>query len=170
MQITKRTRMRELLPLLVNKERIDSLLEQTEEYTLDKNILSMSIGEFIEIVTDEEKFISTLMRPRERAYKALGRLKSYQRQMRELLAWMKKLQVKQTNQEKSAAFNILFPDFCSRMLITVTEFFHLKSFKEAENVPLADYLLILQDQSTSIQYQRAYNRIMELEQKAKKKK
>lgn len=90
--------------------------------------------------------------------------------MEQLMSWIKKFQVKQSMQEKNAAVNIQFPDFCSRILLTVTEYFNLKSFKEAEKVPLADYLLILQDQSTSIQYQRAYQRIIELEQKSKSKK
>lgn len=170
MQITKRTRLKELLPLLADKERIDSVLEQIDEYPLKKDVISMTVGEFSEIVLEEEKFISSLMRPNERAYVALGRLKAYRKQMEQLMSWIKKFQIKQSQQEKKAAVNIQFPDFCSRILLTVTDYFHLKSFKEAEDVPLADYLLILQDQSTSIQYQRAYQRIIELEQKSKSKK
>jgi len=170
MQITKRTRLKELLPLLADKERIDSVLEQIEEYPLKKDVISMTVGEFSEIVLEEEKFVSGLMRPNERAYKALGRLKNYKRQMKQLLDWIKKFQVKQTQDEKAAAQGIQFPDMCSRMLIVVTEFFHLKSFKEAEDVPLADYLLILQEQSTSIQYQRAYNKLIEMKNKSKQKK
>lgn len=170
MQITKRTRLKELLPLLADKERIDSVLEQIEEYPLKKDVISMTVGEFSEIVLEEEKFISDLLRPNERAYVALGRLKNYKRQMKQLLDWIKKFQVKQTQDEKAAAVNIQFPDFCSRILLTVTDYFHLKSFKEAEKVPLADYLLILQEQGTSIQYQRAYNKLLELKQKSKKKK
>lgn len=170
MQITKRTKLKHLLPLLADKERIDSVLEQIEEYPLKKDVISMTVGEFSEIVLDEEKFIASLLLPNERAYKALGRLKNYKRQMKQLLDWIKKFQVKQTQDERAAAQGIQFPDMCSRILIVVTEFFHLKSFKEAEDVPLADYLLILQEQSTSIQYQRAYNKLLELKQKSKKKK
>lgn len=170
MQITKRTRLRKVLPLLIDKERVDTLIDSVDEYPLKKKILSMTVGEFIDLVTDEDKFISSLLNPRERAYKALGRLKAYRNQMEQLMSWIKKFHVKQSMQEKNAAQGITFPDFCSRILLTVTDYFHLKSFKEAEKVPLADYLLILQDQSTSIQYQRAYQRIIELEQKSKSKK
>lgn len=170
MQITRRTKLKELLPLLADKERIDSVLEHIDEYPLKKDVISMTVGEFSEIVLEEEKFISSLMRPNERAYVALGRVKSYQRQMKQLMSWMKKFNVKQTADEKQAAIGIDFPDMCSRMLISVTEFFHLKSFKDAESVPLADYLLILQEQSTAIQYQRNYSRLMELKNKSKKKK
>lgn len=170
MQITKRTRLKELLPLLVVKERVTEILDNIDEYPLKKDIISMTVGEFIEIVTDEDKFIAGLLSPKERAYKALGRLKNYQRQMKQLMSWIKKFEIKQTPDEKAATLGIEFPDFCSRILITVTDFFHLKSFTEAEKVPLADYLLVLQEQSTSIQYQRAYNKLMEIKQKSKKKK
>lgn len=169
MQITKRTRLRKVLPLLIDKERVDTLIDSVDEYPLKKKIISMTVGEFIDLVTDEDKFISSLLNPRERAYKALGRLKAYKNQMKALFDWMKKLQVKQSQDEKQAAIGVDFPDMCSRMLLVVTEYFHLKSFKEAEKVPLADYLLILQDQSTSIQYQRNYSRLIEMKNKTKKK-
>lgn len=170
MQITKRTRLKELLPLLASKERIESVLDQIDEYPLKKDVLSMTIGEFSEIVLEEEKFIAAIMRPNERAYIALGRLKNYRRQMKQLLDWIKKFNVKQSADEKQAAIGIDFPDMMSRMLLTVTEYFHLKSFKEAEDVPLADWLLIFQDQATSIKYQRNYSRLMEMKNRAKKKK
>lgn len=170
MQITKRTRLKELLPLLVNKERVESVLEQVEPYPLEKKILSMTIGEFTEIVSDEEEYIRKLMQPRERAYKALGRVKQYRTEMKQVMDYIKKFEIKQNADEKNAAKGVDFPDMCSRMLITVTEFFHLKSFNEAENVPLADWIMILRDQATAIQYQRNYQRIMDLKNKAKKKK
>lgn len=170
MQITKRTKLKHLLPLLADKERIDSVLEQIDEYPLKKDVISMTVGEFSEIVLEEEKFISDLLRPNERVYKALGRLKNYKRQMKQLLDWIKKFNVKQSADEKQAAIGIDFPGMMSRMLLTVTQYFGLKSFKEAESVPLADWLLILQDQSTSIQYQRNYNKLIEMKNKTKKKK
>lgn len=170
MKITKRTKLREVIPLLINKERTDLLLEQVEEYPLKKDVLSMTVGEFSEIMLEEDKYIATILDPRERAYKALGRLKNYKRQMDQLMKWMKKFQIKQSADEKQASIGIDFPDMCSRMLLTVTEFFHLGSFKEAESVPLSDYLLILQDQSTGIQYQRNYSKLIDMRNKTKKKK
>ena len=170
MQITKRTRLKELLPLLTDKERLDSVLDGIEEYPLKKDVISMNIGEFSEIVLDEEAWVKKMFRPNERAYKALGRVKNYKRQMEQLMNWIKKFNIKQTADEKQAAIGVDFPDFISRMLITVTEFFKLSSFKEAEKVPLADYLLILQDQSSSIQYQRNYQKIIDLKNKSKNKK
>lgn len=170
MEVTKRTRMKELFPLLTTKERMDSVLEQVEEYPLDKDILSMTVGEFINLSLDEEKYIASLLRPNELAYKALGRLKNYYRQMKQLTQWIKKFDVKQTAEEKQAAISVDFPDMMSRMLLTVTQFFGLKSFKEAESVPLSDWLLILRDQSTAIQYQRNYSKLLDMKSKTKKKK
>lgn len=169
MIITKRTRLRSVLPLLIDKQRVESVLDDVEEFPLKKDVLSMTVGEFSEIVLDEDKFVASILNPRERAYKALGRLKNYKRQMKQLMEWMKKFQIKQSADEKQAAIGIDFPDMCSRMLLTVTSYFGLKSFKEAESVPLADYLLILQDQSTSIIYQRNYSKLIEMKNKTKKK-
>ena len=170
MQITKRTRLKELLPLLVEKERVDTLLDQVEPYPLEKKVLSMTIGEFTEIVMDEESFLRKLMQPRERAFIALGRVKQYRTEMKQVMDYIKKFQIKQTADERQAAIGVDFPDLCARMLLTVTEFFHLKSFDEAEKVAIADWIMILRDQSTAIQYQRNYQRLMEMKNKAKRKK
>lgn len=168
MKITKYTRLKELLPFLTSKEKIESILSQIEEYPLEKDITSMTIGEFSEIVMDEESYITKIMRPRERAYIALGRLKSFRRQMEQLMNYIKKFQIKQSADEKQAALNIDFPDMLSRMLITTAQFFTLHSFTEAENIPLADYLLILKDNSSSIQYQRKYQQIIDSKSKSKR--
>lgn len=164
MLITKRTRVKDLLPLLTEK-RMEYLLERIQEYPLEKSILSMTIGEFAEILMDEQAYILTLLNPRERAWKAFGQLKSFKRQMEEVSNFMKKYEIKQTEDEKRAAINIEFPDFIAKMLITATQFFNLHSFKEAEQVPLADYLVILQDQSSAVKYQRNYSKL--IEQKSK---
>lgn len=160
MKITKKTRVKELLPLLT-EHRMERLLRDIPEYPLDKSILSMTIGEFADILLDEESYILTLLRPNERAWKAFGRLKVFRREMEEISKWMKKYEIKQSEEEKRAAIGIEFPDFIAKILITVVQFFGLHSFKEAEQIPLADYLIILQEQSSSIRYQRNYSKIIE---------
>lgn len=125
----------------------------------------MTIGEFSEILLDEQAYIMKILNPRAKVWKAFGQLKSFQRQMREVSNFMKKYEIKQTPEEKQASIGISFPDFCAKMLITVVQFFNLHSFKEAEQIPLADYLVILQDQSSAVKYQRNYSKI--LEQKSK---
>ena len=164
MKITKRTRVGEVLPLL-NEQRMEYLLNNIQEYPLNKPILSMTIGQFAEILLDEQAYILTLLNPRERAYIAFGQLKSFKRQMEEVSNFMKKYEIKQTEDEKRAAINVEFPDFIAKMLITAVQFFGLHSFKEAEQVPLADYLVILQDQSSAVKYQRNYSKIIEMKSK-----
>ena len=165
MEITKKTRVKEVLPLLLNEGMMDKILEDIEEYPLEKPILSLTIGEFSEIVLDEQSFVKKIMKPNERAYIAFGRLKSFKKEMEQLMKYIQKFQVKQSSEEKQAAINIDFPDFLSKILLTTTQFFGLHSFQEAEAIPLADYILILKDQVSSIQYQRNYSKIMEQKSK-----
>lgn len=160
MLITKKTRVKDILPLLT-EQRMERLLDNIQEYPLEKPILSMTIGEFSEILLDEQAYILTLLNPRERAYIAFGQLKSFKRQMEEISTWMKKYEIKQSEEERRAAIGIEFPDFIAKILIIVVQFFGLHSFKEAEQIPLADYLIILQEQSSSIRYQRNYSKIVE---------
>ena len=166
MQITKKTKVKEVLPFL-NEEKTKYLLENIPEYPLDKPIISMTIGEFSEILLDEQAYIQTFMSPKERAYKAFGRLRAFKREMDEIQKWMNKFEIKQSAEEKQAAIGIEFPNFVTKILITVVQFFSLHSFKEAEEIPLADYLVILQDQSSQVKYQRQYSKILEMKQHGK---
>lgn len=164
MKITRKTRVREVLPLLT-EQRLEYLLENIQEFPLEKPILSLTIGEFSEIILDEQAYVMKILNPRERAWKAFGRLKSFKRQMEEVSNFMKKYEIKQTEDEKRASVGVVFPDFIAKMLITAVQFFNLHSFKEAEVIPLADYLVILQEQSSAIKYQRNYSKL--IEQKSK---
>ena len=125
----------------------------------------MTIGEFSSIILDEQAYIQTFMKPNERAYKAFGRLKSFKREMEDISKWIQKHEVKQTEDERRAAIGVDFPNFVTKILITCVQFFNLHSFKEAESIPLADYLVILQDQSAAMLYQRNYSKILEQKQK-----
>lgn len=156
--------MKEILPLLTEK-RLEYMLDKIQEFPLEKPILAMTIGEFSDIILDEQAYVMQLLNPRERAWKAFGRLKSFRRQMEEVSNFMKRYEIKQSQEEKQAAVGVEFPDFIAKILITVTQFFGLHNFQEAENIALADYLVILQDQSSAVKYQRNYSKI--LEQKSK---
>lgn len=164
MKITRRTKVKEVLPLL-NEEKMKYLLENIPEYPLNKPILAMTIGEFSEILLDEQTYIQTFMSPKEHAYKAFGRLRTFKREMEEVQKWIQKFEIKPSADEKQAAIGIDFPNFITKILITVVQFFGLHSFKEAEAIPLADYLVILQEQSSQIKYQRQYSKIIEMKNK-----
>lgn len=168
MLINHRTKTKDILPLLT-KERIDEIMEQVPEVDLPKPIIEMTIGEFGDLVTDEETFIVNLFKEK-RLLVALGKLKSYKRQMNEITSFLKMYDIKQTKEEKQAAIGVVFPDLLAKILITVTRFFGLKSFDEAENVKLSAYLMIFQDESASLLYQRNYNNIINAQMKQKPKK
>lgn len=168
MRVTKWTRTKTVLPYLT-KENFDLLLEKVPEHKLKKDIISMRIKEFAEIIMDEDSHIEKYLKSFF-AFTAFGKLKTYRRQMKEIMDFIKRYEIKQTQEEKMAAIGIEFPDVVSRMLITVTKFFGLKSFDEAMKVPLSSYLMILQEESSSIRYQRAYSDIIRRETNKPKRK
>lgn len=166
MLINKRTKTKKILPYLDEKQ-VEDIINQIPEVALPTPILELSIGEFGALLDDEETYIKNLLNEKY-LFDALGKLKSFKRQMEELTNFLKLYEVKQTKEEKQAAVGVVFPDFAARMLLTVTKFFGLKSFDEAEKVKLSNYLLILQDEVSSLQYQRNYQDIISQQIKQKK--
>lgn len=166
MLINKRTKTKKILPYLDEKQ-VEDIINQIPEVALPTPILELSIGEFGALLDDEETYIKNLLNEKY-LFDALGKLKSFKRQMEELTNFLKLYEVKQTKEEKQAAVGVVFPDFAARMLLTVTKFFGLKSFDEAEKVKLSNYLLILQDEVSSMQYQRNYQNIINQQMKQKK--
>lgn len=169
MRITKKTKTRDILPLLT-KERLDDLLEQVEPIPLDKSVLSMTITEFNDVINDEETLLLGLIKHNRKALQFLGKLKSFRNQMQSLNSFFKKLEVKQSPEETAAAKGVMFPDIIQKMLITCCSFFHLNSFEEAEKCTVGSYMLIYQNEAANAIYQRKYNEIIETKQKNKKKK
>lgn len=169
MRITKKTRTKSILPLLT-KDNLEDLLKQVEPVPLEKSILSMSLTEFNDIISDEESFMLELVKHNRKALQFLGKLKSFRNQMQSLNSFFKKLEVKQSPEETAAAKGVMFPDLIQRMLLTCCEFFHLNSFEEAEKCTVGSYMLIYQNEAANAIYQRKYNEIIETKQKNKKKK
>lgn len=169
MRITKKTRTKSILPLLT-KDNLEDLLKQVEPVPLEKSILSMSLTEFNDIISDEESFMLELVKHNRKALQFLGKLKSFRNQMQSLNSFFKKLEVKQSPEETAAAKGVMFPDIIQKMLITCCSFFHLNSFEEAEKCTVGSYMLIYQNEAANAIYQRKYNEIIETKQKNKKKK
>lgn len=168
MKITRRTLTKDILPLLT-EERLEEVLEQVQEVPLRKPLLSMSIREFGEIVSDEETFLLSLVKQNRRALRFLGRLKSYRKAMDSLNRFIKTFDVEQTAEEKAAAKGVLFPNFQQRMLLTCAKFFGYKSLEEAGGCRLADYLTIFQDEASAMLFQRRHAKLLEQKYKSKNK-
>ena len=169
MKITKKTKVKEILPFLT-EERFNKLLEAVEEYPLDKNILSFSIGEFADLTIDEESYIKKILNPKEKVYIAFGKLKSYRNQMKQLADYLKTFELKLTPEEKQASQGIDLPSTVERILLDTVKAYHLHSTKEAEELPLTDWILFLKDSVATARYSRNYNKILEQKAKAHRKK
>lgn len=164
MRITRRTRTRDILPLL-NGERLEELLKSVPRVQFSKKrVVEMSIAEFAEV--SDEGYVLKIIAGEKRALQMLGKVKDYREQMSELGKFIEKHRVEQGKDEKLAAQGVDFPGTIARMLMSVTQFFHLHSFDEAEKISVSAYLMIMQSEAADAQYQRNYNRI--INQKSKK--
>lgn len=165
MQITNKTLTRDILPLLT-QDTLKELLEKVPAMPLKKPVLAMTVGEFGEIVEDEDAFVAKLLKHR-KALKAFGLLKQYRQEMEALSKFFKLYDTKKTQEETAAAKGIVFPNLAQRMLIDCVRWFHLNSTEEAEKVKFSEWLTLWQDEASSALYQRNYSRILEQKHKVK---
>ena len=167
MKIDKHTKTKQILPLLT-KETMEELLQKVPPVPLKKPLLKMTVGEFAGILEDETQYIANILDCR-RALKAFGRLKQFRIELEVIQKFMKMYNHTPSQEEKAAENGVVFPSFGQRMLIDCVKFFGLHSFKEAEKVPVSEWLTIFQSEASAVLYQRNYNKIMENKQKLKSK-
>ncbi len=165
MKITKRTKTKDVLPLLT-QDTLKELLEKVPAVPLDKPLITLTVGEFGEIVEDEEPYIVKLLSHR-KALKAFGRLKQYKQEMEAIAKFFKLYDVRRTADESNAAVGIKFPNLGQRMLIDCVKWFHLNSMEDAEKVKLSAWLTMWQDEAANALYQRNYSKILEQKHKSK---
>lgn len=170
MIITRRTKTKKILPFLTD-EIFNELIESVPEVPLERSISDMTIEQFGDIADNEEKYVNKLLSEKY-LFNAFGKLKTYKREMNEMKEFLKINEIKQSPEEKQAAIGINFPDFVTRMLLTVTKYYNLHSINEAKKMLMSDYFAVLWDEASSLKYQRAYSEIMakKAELKNKKKK
>lgn len=165
MKITKRTKTRDVLPLLT-QDTLKELLEKVPAVPLDKPLITLTVGEFGEMVEDEETYIGKLLKHR-KALKAFGRLKQYKQEIEAISKFFKLYDIRRTADESNAAIGIKFPNLGQRMLIDCVKWFHLNSMEEAEKVKLSAWLTMWQDEAANALYQRNYSKILEQKHKSK---
>lgn len=167
MRITRKTLTRDILPLLT-QETLKELLEKVPAVPLKKPVLAMTIGEFGEIVDDEEQYIANILKHR-KAFKAFGLLKQYKQEMEALAKFFKQYEIKRTPEEEAAAKGVLFPNLIQRMIIDCVNWFHLSSTKEAEKVKLSEYLTFWMNEAANMLYQRNFQKLLEQKHNNKRK-
>lgn len=148
----------------ITKEQFDKLVEQCDEVPLDKSLFDMSCGEFIQSM--EEEFILNIFNE-EYLFDAIGKYKTYKSEMDQIDQYLRLNEFKLSAEEERAQLGINFPSFPERILLTVTEFFHLHSFKEAEKIPFSNYLIVINSKNADTKYERQYHKIMEQKNKMK---
>lgn len=165
MKVTRRTRTKDLL-FFINEENFENFLELVPSVPFaKKNLIEFTIKEFSEIIIDEKKYCEKLLLSSRKALVSFGKLKDFRQQMKAITKHIEKFNIRQNADEFAAANGIPFPSSSQRMLLTVCKFFCCKSFEDAEQHTIAEYLLILQDTSTDIMYQKNYSRIINNKQK-----
>lgn len=167
MKITKKTKVKDVLPLLINSDRMERFLEIIEPVELECPIISMSLGQFGDLMLNEEKFIEKLLKPNRKAILAFGQLKKFKIEMENIGKFFEKHQLKQSEDEKMASRGVDFVNPIASMLISCVEFFNLHSFREAEQIQLCDYMIVLQNQCANAKFQRNYSKIIEQKSKMK---
>ena len=167
MRITNKTLTRDILPLLT-KDTLKELLEKVPAMPLKKPVLAMTVGEFGEIVEDEDAFVAKLLKHR-KALKAFGRLKQYKQEMEAIAKFFKLYDYQKTQEETRAATNIKFPSFGQRMIIDVVKWFGLHSTREAEKITVGEWITFWMDEAANMLYQRNYQKLLEQKNKAKRK-
>ena len=179
MKITKKTRVKDILPLLtIRPERLNDILSGMPEYPVYRwkrtgwkiyrepwSILDISVGEFLDFSKDHETMLWKMLSPWKRAWKALGKVKYLLNQLKRIEKLFDQFSIPQSKLEKEAANGVNFPSTGPRMLLTLVQFFHLHSFEEAEKLPVSAFFTILWDQYSSATYQRNYQKISERESK-----
>lgn len=150
----------------VTKEQFDELVDKCSEVPLDKPLLDMTCGEFIQAMEDD--YINGIFKE-PFLFQAIGKYKSYKAQMEQIDTYLKLNEFKLSSEEERAQMGINFPSFPERILMTVTEFFHLHSFKEAEKIPLTNYLVVVNSKNADAKFERQYQKIIDQKNKMKKK-
>lgn len=168
-QITNETTVGEASPFLT-KEHIEELLESDKVTPMPygKPVIEMTVGEFLGCL-DDEYALRFFQDPEELLVVAVGRLKSFKKQMEDIQKVMSLNEIKLTQEEQQAQRGVVFPSFEENMLCDCVEYFHLATLDAAENIPLANYLVMKRKKSAEALYERNLNRIYSEKAKAKSK-
>lgn len=163
MKIDKKTLMADLLPIL-NGDRLEYILERVPAHPLNKPVLNMTVGEYIEALDKEWPLQFFKCRT---AFEALGKLKQYRKEMEDVAKFIEFHSVPLDAGEKAAMAGIDFPTAQEAILLTCLHEFNCpcidsvgkrairRGVRGAADIPLAEYLLVLKEKASSAKYERA---------------
>lgn len=166
MRITRRTRTRDILPLLYGSI-AEEVLSRVPPVALRKPVVEMTVGEFCRVLSGEEE--ARLLTQRN-AIKALGQLKELRMQMEQM---DKLLQMYSTQPDPTEAMALgavtAKPTAEETLLLEAAEAFGLDRLERrgrwrnpwrpaAEDVPLAELLVVRKSKAAAAQYRAALQR------------
>ena len=159
------------MPLL-SRERLLRIIEEVEAVQLDKPIIMMTIGEFIEVM-DEDYYRRFLTE--EFAFVAFGKIKQLKLELEAINNLLRKYEVKISGDERAAMAGVEFPTPQERMLIDAREWFGLQCLESdggrygATSVPLAEYIIMLKEKTAAAQFERNRAKIEEKKMKGSRR-
>lgn len=156
MDITRDTLTAAVLPTLKQAD-FEALLEKIDPIPLKQSLFAMTCGEYIAACRDG--WVESNILTEEYLVVAIGRLKQFKKEQEQIAKYLKLNEITETSEEKQAKAGIVFPTFEESIILTVAEYFHLKNFDEAEEVPFSNFLLIHKKQTAESKFERNLHRV-----------
>lgn len=152
LDITRDTTIAEAAPY-IKEEHIKELMEKAEEMPLIPPVYGYTVGEFVEAL-DEDHWKEFVKDPNKPLMQALGELKTFNRQLSEIVKVMEVNSPKLSSDEEAAKRGVVFPSAGESILIECCEWFHLHSLDEAENIKLSNYLIMRRGKTADTLFER----------------
>jgi len=158
MKITKNTKLSECQSLIT----IDVLnaIESKVDNDYLKNFQSIThstVGEFIMLLRGDENYLKDFFLKGNSditVYEYAAKSKHLKKEIKGIADFLKKLSIKQKDDEIQAAKGIDFPSFEENILIYCQQKFFLNSIKQSESVLLCDFLVHKKNDSANIKYEQ----------------
>lgn len=166
MKITNRTLVGEVATIL-NGEHLEKLLEQCPAVELEKPLIGMTVGEFLECLGEDYPY-TFFQDNKQRLTVAIGRFKQFKKELEDIQKVLKLNEISTTPEEQAAQNGVVWPTFQEGVLCDCVDWFNLHSLEDAEKLPLTNYLIMKRKKNAESLFERNLNKIYN--EKAKRKK
>lgn len=169
MYLTNKTLTKDVLPLL-NKSNFEVILKAVPTKPIKKDVVDMTIDEFSDILDMSDYDLLTYYAKKNRkALDFLGKLKNIQNQLKGFSNFIKRYDIKHSQDENQACMGVVFPTLAESMLYDVIKFYNLNSLNEAKRITVNEYLFTVKINGCTLKYQSNYQKIMDSKTKLKSK-
>lgn len=174
MLITKSTKLKDC-NVFLKEEDLNVIADKVPVEYLSKynSILSGSVGNFIRLITGDQEFFKDYFFKENSnitVYEYAARLKHLKLEVDKIVKYLNSLSVAQTDEEIQSSKGVSFPKFEENMLIYCQQKFFCRSFREAEEILLSEFILHKKADLATAKYERNIRSLRERKQKMKNKK